>query len=164
MLDWNGLFGTAAVCWAWHTAQEKVLLRDSCAKVILAEWEKFPSDINLATCTHQRTTCGHGSKPGNTHGYECPWLIPVKTIIPEMQHSWWVRCGNNRGETWHGAQVHSLRHHNQTELCAIWWDWGSRQGMGGKEDSWATGARESGYRRNSPDGTLKRREDGNEGW
>lgn len=41
---------------------------------------------------------------------------------------------------------------------------GSRQGMGEKEDSWATGDSEAGYRRNSPDGMLKRREDGNEGW
>lgn len=39
-----------------------------------------------------------------------------------------MRCGNNRGETWHGAQVHSLRHLNQAELCAIWWDFG-----GGRE-------------------------------
>lgn len=159
MLYWNGLFGTAAVCWL----QKKVLLRDSCAKVILAEREKFPSDINLATCTHQRTTCGHGSKPGNTHGYECPWLIPVKTIIPEMQHSWWVRCGNNRGETWHRAQVHSLRHHNQTELCAIWWDWGLEAGNGRKRGQLGYQG-QAGYRRNSPDGMLKRREDGNEGW
>lgn len=44
--------------------------------------------------------------------------MPVKITIPEMQHSWCVRCGNDRGETWHGAQTQFLRHHNQAEFCA----------------------------------------------
>lgn len=67
--------------------QENVLLGDSYVKVILTEWEAFPSDIHLATCTHWKSSCGHGSRPGNTHGYEHLWFMPVKIIIPEMQHS-----------------------------------------------------------------------------
>lgn len=76
-----------------------------------------------------------------------------------------MRCGSNRGETWHGAQAHSPKRRDQAELFG---GTGGEAGNGrerGQLGYWGQQGRL--WKRQSRlgvDGMLKRREGGNEGW